>query len=277
MIRILICFSILFFITFGCSKKLVEIDTIDETTIDEQMITAYKEGLYALERGFPTDAVKKFSEAEILYPQSIWAPRSALMTAYSHYLNSSYQNSVSELERYLKTYPLHERRNYAYYLMGLSYYEQIVDEKKDLKPIINAKKYFRYIVKEYPRSEFATDASYKLDLIEDFLASKEIYLGRYYMDKQKWIPAINRFKVVLKDYEKTIFVEEALHRLVEIHYKIGLTEEAKKYAQLLGYNYQSSKWYEESYKIFNKDFKKIVIIKNKKKNTLLEKFKSLIN
>ena len=268
----------IFLIFSACSKNEIQISEIKDGQIDEQMITAYKEGLQNLEIGDLISASKKFAEAEILYPQSVWAPRSALMAAYCYYLNQNYGDAIIDLKRYLKTYPLHERKNYAYYLLALSYYEQIVDEKKDLGAITDAKKYFQYVINNYPNSEFAVDSIYKLDLIEDFLASKEMYLGRYYLQKEKWIPAINRFKEILINYDNTIYVEEALHRLVEVHYKIGLEEEAKKYASLLGYNYQSSQWYEKSYKIFNQNYKTVNLLKNnKKKKSILDRFKLLIN
>ena len=269
--------SILLFI-FSCSKKNVEIKQIDETNLNTQMTTAYKEGINLLNQGNTFDAAKKFTEAEILFPQSLWAPRSALMSAYTYYISGLYEDSISEIKRYLKTYPLHERRNYAYYLLALSYYEQIVDEKKDLNPLLQAKENFNIIIKEYPNSEFAMDAQYKLELINEILASKEMYLARYYLEKEKWIPAINRFKIILNEYERTIYVEEALHRLVEIHYNLGLVNEAKKYASTLGYNYKSGEWYEKSFKIFNKNYTKVKLKKNeKKKNTILKRFKSLIN
>ena len=268
----------IFLIFSACSKNEIQISEIKDGQIDEQMITAYKEGLQNLEIGDLISASKKFAEAEILYPQSVWAPRSALMAAYCYYLNQNYGDAIIDLKRYLKTYPLHERKYYAYYLLALSYYEQIVDEKKDLGAITDAKKYFQYVINNYPNSEFAVDSIYKLDLIEDFLASKEMYLGRYYLQKEKWIPAINRFKEILINYDNTIYVEEALHRLVEVHYKIGLEEEAKKYASLLGYNYQSSQWYEKSYKIFNQNYKTVNLLKNnKKKKSILDRFKLLIN
>ena len=256
----------------------MEIEQIDETDLNTQMITSYKEGIDLLNQGNTFDAAKKFTEAEILFPQSLWAPRSALMSSYTYYISGLYEDSISEIKRYLKTYPLHERRNYAYYLLALSYYEQIVDEKKDLNPLLQAKENFNIIIKDYPNSEFATDAEYKLELINEILASKEMYLARYYLEKEKWIPAINRFKIILNEYERTIYVEEALHRLVEIHYKLGLVNEAKKYASTLGYNYKSGEWYEKSFKIFNKSYSKIKLKKsNKKKNRILKRFKSLIN
>ena len=274
--KILYYFFILFLIS-GCAKETVEIDKIKDTDIKQQMTEAYNEGLKALDDGDGIYAAKKFSEAEILFPQSIWAPRSSLMTAYSYYSYGKYQDTIVEIERYLKTYPLHERKNYAYYLLALAYYEQIVDEKKDINPILQAKLNFEIVLKDYPNSEFAVDAEFKLDLIQEILASREMYIGRYYIEKEKWIPAINRFKIILNQYDTTIFVEEALHRLVEIHYKIGMIEESKKYANLLGYNYQSSQWYKKSYRVFNKDYKQVLKKDDKKKqNSFLKKFKSLL-
>ena len=173
--------------------------------------------------------------------------------------------------------PSHQRVGYAYYLLGICYYDQIVDEKRDLKVIEDAKKNFEKVIEDYPKSDFALDSEYKLELIEEILASKEMYLARYYIEREKWIPAINRYKKVLENYERTIFIEEALHRLVELHYKIGMIDESKKYASLLGYNYQSSKWYQESYKIFNKNYKirKIEIVK-KKDDSFLKKMIEII-
>ena len=273
----------IFFIFFtyliisGCGQKKVDVKPLEDTNIDSQMIKAYNEGLTALDNKDYMLAVKKFGEAEILYPQSIWAPRSALMTAYSYYVYERYFDTIFELERFLKTYPEHNRQNYAYYLLGLAYYEQIVDEKKDLEPIINSKKYFQIIINEYPGSEYAADAEFKLDLIKEILAAKEMYLGRYYIEKEKWIPAINRYKIILENYDDTIYVEEAIHRLVEIHYKVGLINESKKYANLLGYNYQSGEWYEKSYKIFNKNYEKPKIKTAKNKKTIIQRLRSLIN
>ena len=272
-------FSIFFtyLIILGCGQKKVEVKPLEDSNIDSQMIKAYNEGLTALDNKDYMLAVKKFGEAEILYPQSIWAPRSALMTAYSYYVYERYFDTIFELERFLKTYPEHNRQNYAYYLLGLAYYEQIVDEKKDLEPIINSKKYFQIIINEYPGSEYAADAEFKLDLIKEILAAKEMYLGRYYIEKEKWIPAINRYKTILENYDDTIYVEEAIHRLVEIHYKVGLINESKKYANLLGYNYQSGEWYEKSYKIFNKNYEKPKIKTAKNKKTIIQRLRSLIN
>ena len=271
-----IVFSLIFF-TSACKKNEKTISIIEEKELDLQMIDAYEEGLNHLERGDAITAATKFNESELLFPQSKWAPRASLMSAYAYYSQMYYENAVFEIKRYFKTYPNHNRKDYAYYLLAICYYDQIVDEQKDLGPIIDAKKNFQHIIKNYPKSDFALDSEYKLELIEEILAAKEMYLARYYIDREKWIAAINRFKIVLETYGTSIYVEEAIHRLVEIHYKLGLIEESKKYAGLLGYNYQSSEWYEKSYKVFNKNYKKISKLKKgKKKNSTLEKIKSLL-
>tara|TARA_Y100000590_G_scaffold455423_1_gene604042 strand:- start:4211 stop:5047 length:837 start_codon:yes stop_codon:yes gene_type:complete len=260
----------------SCSKESEKISIIKEKEINLQMIDAYQEGLKAFEEGDVLFAAKKFNEAEILFPQSEWAPRSVLMAAYSYYTQDYYFDAISELERFIKKYPKHERLNYAHFLLAICYYEQIIDEKKDLGPLLSAQKEFEFIIKNYPNTDFALDSKFKLDLIKDVLASKEIFLGRYYMKREKWIAAINRFKQVVDYYDTTVYIEEALHRLVEIHYRIGLIDESKRYAALLGYNYESSEWYEASYSIFNKDYENpIKKIKKKKGNFIIRKFKSL--
>ncbi len=268
---------LVFFLCVSCSKEPIKKSEIKEKSLDLQVFESYKEGKEALEAGDVLFAAKKFNQAEKLFPQSEWAPKSALMAAYSYYIQDYYSDVISELERFLKVYPYYKDLDYVYYLLGVSHYEQIVDEKKDTQSIITAKKTFELLIEKYPNSDYANDASYKMDLINDILASKEIYVGRYYYDKKKWIPAINRFKTVLDKYDTTIYTEEALHRLVEVHYTIGLKEEAKKYANLLGYNYQSSKWYEKTYSIFDKKYEENKKKRNKKKRGVFKKIKSLLN
>ena len=271
-------FFLIVLLCFSCSKKDIEKSTIQEVNLEAQMIEAYKEGLKELEAGDVIYAAKKFNEAEILFPQSEYAPKSALMAAYSYYTQNYYGDAMAELNRFIRVYPNHKDVVYAEYLLGLCYYEQIVDEKKDLQSILNAKKTFNSLISKYPDSEFATDATFKINLIDEILAAKEMYIGRYYVDRKKWISAINRFRVVVDDYDTTIYAEEAIHRLVEIYYIIGIESEAKKYANLLGYNYQSSEWYEKSFIIFNKKYKKNIIKDIKKENnSILEKFKSLFS
>ncbi len=276
-------FLFLIFLVLGnsCSKESIQKSIIKEKSLDLQVLEAYQGGLEALDDGDILFAAKKFNEAEILFPQGKWAPKAALMAAYAYYIQDYYGDSIAELERFIRVYPLHKDLVYAYYLLSVCYYEQIVDEKKDLQAIINAKKNFQIIIKNYPDTEYAMDAEFKIDLINDILAAKEMYIARYYFDKKKWIPAINRFRKITDEYDTTIYAEEALHRLVEVHYTLGLIDEAEKYAQLLGYNYKSSKWYENSYSLFNKNYeiKKKERFKTykKKSNSFLKKFKSLIN
>ena len=265
---------LLFIFCISCSKEKLVKTEIKEKNLDLQVYAAYEEGLKSLEQGDVLFAAKKFNEAEILFPQSIWAPKSALMAAYAYYIQDYYGDSIAELERFIKIYSKHENLDYAYYLLAICHYEQIVDEKKDLQTIINAKNSFEFLIKTYPNTEYALDAEFKIDLINDLLAAKEMYIGRYYFDKKKWIPAINRFRTIIDEYDTTIYVEEALHRLVEVHYTIGLKDEAQKYAELLGYNYKSSKWYERSYTVFNKNYEKNQLQK-KKKNSIYSKVKSL--
>ena len=261
---------------FGCAKDKENKLIIQEQNLETQMISAYKEGLNFLDKDDGLSAAKKFNEAEILFPQSEWAPKSALMAAYSYYAYNYYGDSIYELEQFIKKYPKDERISYANFLLAMCYYQSIVDEKKDLEPLLKARDKFIYVVENYPNTDFAMDAKFKLDLIREILASKEMYLGSYYIQKGKWIAAINRFKIVINDYDTTIYVEEALHRLVELHYKIGLENEAKKYANLLGYNYLSSDWYKSTYKIFNKEYKLAKPEKRKKEsNFLIKKYKSI--
>jgi len=273
----LISLLIIIFLFASCSKEVKREILIKEKSLDLQVIEVYNEGLKALEEGDVLFAAKKFNEVEILFPQSDWAPNSALMAAYAYYTQDYYADVTVEIERFIRVYPKHKNLDYAYYLLAITYYEQIVDEKKDLQSILNAKNTFEIIINKFPNTEYALDAKFKMNLIDDILASKEMYIGRYYFDKKKWIPAINRFKTVIDDYETTIYVEEALHRLVEINYIIGLKNEAEKYANLLGYNYQSSMWYQRSYSVFNNMYKKKIKKENKKNNSVLKKFKSLLN
>tara|TARA_Y100000992_G_scaffold290446_1_gene245952 strand:+ start:74 stop:913 length:840 start_codon:yes stop_codon:yes gene_type:complete len=260
----------------SCSEKKEKVSIIKEDNLEMQMITAYKEGLEEFNRGDIFFAAKKFNEVELLYPQSIWAPRAILMAAYVYYSQLYFTDAIIEIERFLDKYKAHPNTDYAYYLLAICHYNQIVDEKKDLGKIIEAKKYFTILVKEYPLTDFAEDARFKLELIDEILASKELYLAKYYLDRDKWIPAMNRYKNIVDEYDTSIFVEEALYRLVELNYKLGLMDEANKYAALLGYNYQSSEWYERSYKILNANYEKAEIKKNlKNQKSLLKKFKEL--
>ncbi len=268
---------IFFLFMISCSQKEIQKSVITEKSLELQVLEAYEEGMDSLKSGDVLFAAKKFNEAEMLFPQSDWAPKSALMAAYSYYKQDYYGDTIAELDRFLRVYPNHKDIPYAYYLLGIAYYEQIVDEKKDTQSIIKAKETFLLLVKKFPNSEYALDAEFKLDMINDILASKEMFIGRYYFNKKKWIAAINRFRNVVDQFEETIYIEEALHRLVEIYYIIGLQEESQKYAQLLGYNYQSSQWYEKSYSVFDKIYEKNKKENTKKNKSIIRKFKSLFD
>ena len=272
--KIILFFLFLIFL-ISCTKEQPISQNIKKKTQELEMIEAYKDGLEKLNKNDTYNAAQKFLEAELLFPQSSWAPKSALMASYSYYLQNYYSEALSNLERYLKTYPKDKGVSYAHYLIGICYYEMIEDEKRDIEPLLKAKNKFELMVENYPNTDFAMDSKFKLDLIEDLLASKEMYLARHYQKKNKWIAAINRYKIVVEKYDKTIYVEEALHRLVETNYKIGLIDESKKYASLLGYNYQSSEWYKKSYKVFNKNYKETVQKNiNKDKKGVIENLKA---
>ena len=275
-----ILFLIIIVIFNACSKDEVKKSIVKEKSLDLQVQEAYKEGMEALEGNDVIYAAKKFNEAETLFPQSEWAPKSALMAAYSYYVQDYYSDAIAELIRFISVYPSHKDLDYVHYLLGVCYFEQIVDEKKDLQSIKNAKTKFLFVLNKYPKTEYALDSEFKLNLINDILASKEMYIGRYYFEKKKWIAAIRRFRTVIDEYDTTVYTPEALHRLVEVHYTIGLIDEAEKYAQLLGYNYASSEWYENSYSLFNKTYEKKRKSKlentKKKSRNIIKKFKSLL-
>ena len=251
------------FLLFSCGKKNKE-EIISETDNEEIGKILYAEGVEALKEGDAFYAGKKFREAEALLSQYAWASKASLMASYADYSRSSYSNAIFGLEKYISSYPADKNIDYAHYLIAICYYEQILDEKKDLKPLLKAKEKFEFIMKNYPNTDYGTDARFKIDLIIDQLAAKEMSVARFYMKTEKWIPALNRLKVVVDQYDRTVFVEEALHRLVEIYYRLGLEDEAKQAASILGYNYQSGDWYKRSYKIFNKKYKSKRIKKKKK-------------
>ena len=273
-IRIFLIFLTLIFL-YSCSKEVEKIKLIKETSQNDEMISAYNKGMDFLDTGDYFAAGKKFLEVEVLMPQSQWAPKSVLMASYSYYLQDYYSLAIENLKRYFKTYPKDKNMAYAHYLLAMCYYETIEGEKKDLAPLVLSKKELLLIIENFPDTDYAYDARYKIDLINDILAAKEVYIGRHYINKKKWIPALNRFKNVLNNYETTDHVEEAIHRLVEIYYILGMEDESLKYASLLGYNYNSGEWYKETYKIFNKEYKVSVPKNKKEKSKILSKIKSL--
>tara|TARA_B100001123_G_scaffold54115_1_gene57076 strand:+ start:158 stop:991 length:834 start_codon:yes stop_codon:yes gene_type:complete len=270
---LILLFSV--FLIFGCSKK-EKIEVKSEPEEERELITAiYYEAVESLKKGDAYYAGKKFKEAESLMPQSQWAAKASLMAAYADYSRNSYAASIFGLERHINKYPADKNIIYAHYLIAICYYEQILDEKKDLKPLLMAKDKFEFIIENYPETDYAIDAHFKIDLIINQLAAKEMSIIRFYMTTEKWIPALNRLKLVVEKYDRTIFIEEALHRLVEVYYRLGLIDEAKHAASILGYNYQSSEWYERSYKVFNKKYKPKKAKEEKEMGLIRRKIKSL--
>ncbi len=256
-------FLILFLILFlsECSKK----EELSNKPPDvKESYKIYSEGLDAMRKGDFFFAAKKFSEAEKILPIIEHSAKALLMSSYCFYSINFYEEAISSLENFLRKYPADQNIEYASYLIALSNYEQILDEKKDLDPLLKTKKIIEDYIKKYPNNDYSLDLKFKLGLIQNQLAAKEIYVAKYYIKTQKWIPAINRLKVVVNNYEETIFIEEALHRLVEIYYNLGLIGEAEKTAKILGYNYNSSKWYENSYSLLNKNYQKEQIALKKK-------------
>lgn len=249
----LIYIFVILILSSSCSKKEVNVDNINNDS--DRSFEVYREALEEMERGDYFVASKKFAEAENILPKVEFAAKASLMSSYALYLINFYEDATAGLEGFVKKYPADKNIPYVYYLLIIIQYEQILDESKDLGPLIISKKKIEDFLENFSDTEYALDLKFKMDLINNQLAAKELYVAKYYIKTQKWIPAINRLKTIVKDYEQTIFIEEALHRLVEVYYKIGLEEEAKSAASLLGYNYNSSEWYQESYKLLNKDYK----------------------
>ena len=272
--KLLISLFLLIFLS-TCSKDQIQYKPTEKVN----PYNVYKEGLEAFEKNDFFFANKKFSEAELNFLDVELAAKSAIMSSFSLYGINFYDDAEENLKRYLKTYPADKNVIYAHYLLAIIQYEQISDEKKDLKPLLKANERIDFFLKRYPDSDYAIDLLFKKDLIQNQLAAKELFIAKFYISTQKWVPAIQRVKLIVSDYDKTIYIEEALHRLVEIHYHIGLKQEAEKYAKILGYNYNSSKWFEQSYKILNKEYKPKKIVKdnkNKDENSLFKKVIKMI-
>ena len=256
---------LIIFLTLSCSKKDIELNIPADK---EEAFVVYNEAIAAMIDGDYFFASKKFSEAEVIMPKIELSAKASLMSSYCLYIINFHSEAIANLERFIKNYPADKNVAYAHYLIAITLYEQILDERKDINPLIKTKKKIIFFVKNFPNTEYALDLQFKMDLINNQLAAKEMYVAKYYINTQKWIPAINRLKIIVKDYSETIFVEEALHRLVEVYYRTGLTEEATAAAAILGYNYNSSEWYQQSYKVLNKTYKKPKKQKQKEKKNI---------
>ncbi len=263
--------SIILFIS--CSKE--EPDYQLKPKEDPYLL--YQEAYEAFEKGDFFFAQKKFSEVELSIEKVDIAAKASIMASFSLYSINFYDEALINLNKFIKKYPANKELVYAEYLIAIIYFEQIKDETKDIEPINKAKKQIDYFLKKYPNTEYALDLNFKKDLIFNQLAAKELYIAKYYISVQKWIPAINRLKTILEKYDQTIFIEEALYRLVEINYFLGLEKEAEQYAAILGYNYNSSEWHNQSYKIFNKNYKFSRKNESEKKDNILKKIIEKIN
>ena len=259
----------------SCSKK----EQVYEPTKNIDPYILYKEGYDAFEKNNFFFANKKFLEAEANFTNLDQAAKAAIMSCFSLYGINFYDEALESLERFIKTYRANKNIIYAEYLKAIIYFEKMSDEKKDVQPLLDAKKQIEFFINKYPKSDYTIDLKFKKDLVENQLAAKELFVAKYYISVQKWIPAINRLKIIVKKYDKTVFIEEALHRLVEIHYHLGVENEAQKYAKILGYNYNSSEWFKQSYKILNKNY---VMTKNldqkakKKRDSIIKKILKMI-
>ena len=270
----LIILSFLILLLFSCTKT--EVKDSEPPSTKQEAMDIYKDALSSMEEGQYLVASEKFDQSESLLPQTEWAAKSALMSSYCLYTISFYDEAILNLKRFKKLYPADPNIDYASYLIAVIYYEQILDEKKDIEKLIFTKDAIEDFLKKYPNTDYAMDLKFKLDLVINQMAAKEISIARFYIQNEKWIPAINRLKIVVEKYDKTIFVEEALFRLVEIYYRIGLIDEAKAAASLLGYNYNSSEWYEKSYTVLNKNYKPTKI-QDKEENKLVDRIKKIFS
>ncbi|WP_146587711.1 outer membrane protein assembly factor BamD [Puniceibacterium confluentis] len=209
----------------------------------------YERGEFELNRNDPTRAAFYFGEIERLYPYSEWGKRALIMQAFSYHRDKDYENSRSAAQRYIDFYPLEDDAAYAQYLLALSYYDQIEEVGRDQGLTFQALQSLRTVIERYPDSEYARSSVLKFDLAFDHLAGKEMEIGRYYLKRRNYAAAVNRFRVVVEDFQTTTHTAEALHRLVESYLSLGLTQEAQTAGAILGYNYQSTQWYDDSYKL----------------------------
>ena len=263
------------FFIFACAKEEPELNIPEEK---DNSFKIYNEAVEAMNEGDLFYAAKKFGEAEAILPRIEFSAKASLMSSYCLYLINFYPEVITNLNQFISKYPADENISYAHYLIAITLYEQILDEKKDVVPLIKSKEKIHFYLKNFPETEYAIDLKFKLDLVNNQIAAKEMYIAKFYMTTQKWIPAINRLKVIVEDYSETVFIEEALHRLVEVYYRVGLTEEAKSAAAILGYNYNSSEWYAQSYKVLNKSYKLKKKSEIKKNDGLIKRtIKKIIN
>lgn len=243
----LLCILVVALAAAGCDRESVERGTVNYENFTAQQI--FERGEYDLAQRNPELAAKSFAEIERLYPYSELAKRALIMQAFSHHQAKSYEDSRAAAQRFIDFYPTDEDAAYAQYLLALSYYDQIDEVGRDQGLTFQALQALREVIERYPDSEYANSSILKFDLAFDHLASKEMEIGRYYLKRDHFPAAINRFRVVVEDFQTTTHTAEALHRLVEAYLSLGLIDEARTAGAILGYNFRGTDWYEDSYKL----------------------------
>lgn len=230
--------------TAGCAGRRNRADT---PYVARDVGTLYSAAKLRLDRHQYKEAARLFDEVERQHPYSVWARRAQLMGAFSYYLDRDYTQAIQSAQRFLSVHPGNRDAPYAYYLVALSYYEQISDVTRDQKITQQALDALGELTRRYPNTRYAADARLKVDLVRDHLAGKEMEIGRYYQRRQLWLASINRFQRVIDSFQTTTHVPEALHRLTESYLALGMTQEAQQSAAVLGHNFPGSEWYERSY------------------------------
>ena len=236
-------------VTSGCTAFGGGDGPADTAYVARDVETLYASAKNRLDRGNAPLAAALFDEVERQHPYSPWARRAQLMSAFSYYVAKDYNKGIQAAQRFLSIHPGNKDAPYAYYLIALSYYEQISDVHRDQKITEQARAALNEVVRRFPQSEYAADARLKLDLVNDHLAGKEMEIGRYYAKSGKWLAAQLRFQNVVDEYQTTSHAPEALYRLTETNLALGIPEEAVKYAAVLGANYPGSKWYDRAYEL----------------------------
>lgn len=238
-----------FLLLAGCGDSASDEAELAKVEKIEPVEDLYNRALDSLNEKNWKAAKKQFEEVERQHPYSVWSKKAQMLNAYANYKNQSYEEAAAILRRFTQLYPGDEQVSYAYYLIALSYYEQITDVGRDQSMTKDALLALNEVIRRFPRSDYARDAELKKDLTIDHLAGKEMEVGRYYVSRKEYLAAISRFRKVVDDYQGTTHVPEALHRLVELYSKLGIIEEAQNYAAVLGHNYPTSEWYKDSYRI----------------------------
>ena len=242
-------FATIFILLSNCSENQVGID--NSPSEDKAAEEIFNSGEKEILRKRYGDAAEKFTEVERLYPYSDWAKRALIMQVYSFHKDQSYENVVSAANRFIEFHPNDKDVPYAYYLIGLSYYDQVLAIGRDQGLAKEALRVFSLITKEYPESKYASSSQIRFNFLRDHLASKEMEVGRYYLKRSHYAPAINRFRGVIEEFPTTSQVPEALHRLVEAYLSLGLVNEAQTAGAILGYNYRSTEWYDRTFALLS--------------------------